>query len=64
MWIKVKDKLPEDELVLVYAPCLDPDMPLITVAWYRKSFGWSLLPKCWCKAITYWMPLPKPPEEK
>jgi len=61
-WTSIEERLPDDALCLVYAPSADPDKPLINTAWYDKTYGWSLLPKVWCDAITHWMPLPEPPE--
>lgn len=65
VWISVKDKLPEDEaLILAYHPhyliptpgqkC-DVDRITIKFGWYcRKS----------ALGITHWMPLPQPPGAK
>lgn len=50
-----------DGLCIVYAESADPKHPLIISAWYDPNFGYSLLPKVWCDAITHWMPLPEPP---
>ncbi len=63
-WISVKDKLPiRDDKYLVHAPSLDEKKPFIAIAWFDPANGgWSLLPDCWCKAITHWMELPKPPK--
>ena len=67
-WIARKDREPEkDGAYIVCARSADPKNPLIAIAWYdprREDGGWSLLTKGWCDAITHWMPLPKPPEEK
>lgn len=61
-WISVKDRLPASEgYYLVFAPCADPYMPFIMMAWYKPDEGWSLLNECWIKAITHWMTKPGPP---
>lgn len=62
-WISVDDRMPDkDALYLIHAPSLDKEKPLIHCAWYDPNgSGWSLLAKCWCEAITHWMPLPEPP---
>jgi len=63
-WISVEDKLPDkDASYLIHAPSADPKSPWITCAWYDPRIpAWSMLPECWLKAITHWMPLPKEPD--
>ena len=61
-WVDAKKTLPkEDGHYIIHAPSADPKKPFVTMAWYNPASGWSLLPECWCKAITHWMPKPKPP---
>lgn len=69
-WIPVEERLPElDELVLVIASgkpkeniTLDNAMELATL----YSDGWCLemCPEWTGATVTYWMPLPEPPEEE
>ncbi len=59
------EKPPEDDLYIIYAPSMDPEKPLITVAWYDPRIDeWSLLPEVWIDAIHSWMFLPDPPTEE
>lgn len=53
-WISVKDRLPEDDdIVLTYHPLAkDTDIEITTLK------GWSINPTI----ISHWMPLPEPPE--
>ena len=61
-WVDAKKTPPkEDGHYIIYAPSADADKPLVAMAWYNPASGWSLLPKCWCEAITHWMQIPKPP---
>lgn len=57
-WIKVTDKLPENEnYVLVYDGTCDYDF-----AWYskiKKRWYWNSFDQCEHK-ITHWQPLEKP----
>lgn len=46
---------------LIYAPSANPNAPLIMVVDYHPVHGWTGLPSVWVRAITHWMPLPKPP---
>jgi hypothetical protein len=63
-WVSVEERLPEkDGKYLVQVPTMDKDKPYIGVAWYDPSFGWSLLPEPFIKAITRWMALPDSPLE-
>lgn len=69
-WIPVTERLPElDELVLVIASgkpkeniTLDGTIELATL----YSYGWCLetWPEWTGANVTYWMPLPEPPEEE
>jgi len=62
-WISVKDRLPEDEFVLVCA-CMG-EKPLIISAWCNNTGDkptWSLVDPV-ADAITHWMPLPEAPQE-
>jgi hypothetical protein len=62
VWIDVRSEQPKAEgSYLVYAPSADIDKPLVAIAWFTPGEGWSLLPQCWCNAITHWMPLPHNP---
>lgn len=62
VWIDVRSEQPKAEgSYLVYAPSADIDKPLVAIAWFTPGEGWSLLPQCWCNAITHWMPKPPPP---
>jgi hypothetical protein len=64
-WINAQDRLPDkDAAYLIFAPSMDKKCPLIAIAWYQPGIGWNLLPNVWRKAITHWMPLPKPPKKK
>ena len=47
---------------IIYAPSADPTMPFISMAWWDLNHHWTLLPKCWCDAITHWMHKPNPPK--
>ena len=61
-WKKLEEeKPPRDSQYLVCAPSLDPDKPLIAMAWYNPETGWSLLPQPWIEAITDWQDV-KPPD--
>ena len=60
-WVSVNDLLPVDNMVIVYAPSLDAESPLITTAWHDRAFGWSMIVDEWIKSITHWMPMPLPP---
>ena len=62
-WHAVADGLPaEDTAVIIYAPSMDPDKPLIVIAWYDPASGFSLIP-VWAEAVTHWMYLPEPPDD-
>ena len=65
-WVAVSDHLPsEDAAYIVHAPSADPESPFTTTAWFDlDGIGWCMLPECWCRAITHWMPLPEAPKEK
>lgn len=71
-WISVKDRLPtdEDEMVLAIVsgkPCenitLDGAYELAT---YIEREGWIVeqYPECETPQVTFWTPLPVPPEEE
>jgi len=60
-WISVKDALPVDAAVIIYAPSEDPENPLIALVWHDRPWGWSRIPDCWTQGITHWMPMPLPP---
>ena len=69
-WISVKDRLPEDEdsLVLAVANGKYKNVQLINavmLAEYNHKEGWilELYPEWETPDVTYWMPLPEPPEE-
>lgn len=63
-WIKILDKLPEEEGE--YLLC-DPEDGFIEIGLYDKDRGfcdWYCDPiSNWLHDIKYWMPLPEPPEE-
>ena len=63
-WHPVAERLPEDKLtqVLIYAPSLDPEKPLLTMTWWEQGRGFMLVP-VWAEAVTHWMYLPEPPAE-
>jgi len=63
-WIDFAKQSPDDGgRYLVFAPSMDPEVPFVTVAWWStRNQRWELLPAVWAKAVTHWMPLPKPPE--
>ena len=64
-WIDTQEKLPEiDGLVLIHAPTMNPDKPLITTAWYNPGHGWSLLQPQFLRAITHWQSLPGSPKKE
>lgn len=57
-WIPVKERLPEKNgsyLVYVYGEVTEMD------CWHGK---WHRLRDDYTKAVTHWMPLPKPPKEE
>lgn len=66
-WISVKDRLPEefnDYVAFGYGPTIPARHFLAeyepkTKRWYERDHDWDLT-----DTILYWMPLPKPPEEK
>lgn len=68
-WISVEKRLPTNPgMKLIHAPSADTKLPFITVAWFepkgtKNMYGWQLLPKVWCDAITHWQELPGPPEK-
>jgi hypothetical protein len=65
MWHNIKkEKPPKDAPYIIHAPSLDYQKPMIQIAWYNPSSGWSLIPEVWIDSITHWMPLPKPPRRK
>jgi hypothetical protein len=60
-WIKLADRQPPtDGKYLVFAENAAGEA-FVHVAWWQD--GWSLLPDVWCRAISHWMPLPRPPAE-
>lgn len=63
-WISVKDRLPNEEMVLVSAASVDAEKPYMSISYYDKTAGWCLVPMLWIDSITHWMPLPDPPKEE
>jgi len=62
-WISVKDKLPENnQTVLVWFCCLYAEYRICF--YFKNSFYHnSISDKNLSKYITYWMPLPEPPNK-
>ena len=78
-WISVKDRMPDiGDLVLLHASCSDQKTPFVSLGfldnhpdhwieekqwnvWERVQYDHLMLDIG--KGVTYWMPLPKPPEE-
>lgn len=71
-WISVKDRLPEDNLIVLFAYA--PGTKYVRMGFYRKNEGWHLLtgilfsrvrlaPEQNCY-VTHWMCLPEPPKEE
>lgn len=60
-WVSVKDKLPEEVgFYLVYMPKVTGHME---VSFYSAGYGWDTGIRIYKNdMITYWMPLPAPPE--
>ena len=56
-WISVKDKLPEDDEVVII--CTDKNFvyagELIGDTWFLDNDSWTA-------TVTHWMPLPNPPK--
>jgi len=62
-WIDAKTNPPtQSGHYIIHAPSADPEKPFITMAWYDLNDRWTLLPKCWCDAITHWTHKPNPPK--
>lgn len=64
-WIAMTDRTPDvDGMYIVYAASADSHRPFIRTAIWDSSdtLKWMLVPS-WAKAVTHWMPLPKPPVE-
>lgn len=54
-----REKPPENERVLVYAPRDGHAWPeVMTVTWYTERYGWMFGSPA---RITHWAPLPPPP---
>lgn len=63
-WIKMSDRLPNEEVYLVYAENADPGKPFIyTAFWDAILKRWQGIPIIWANAITHWMPLPEKPKQ-
>ena len=62
-WISVKERLPEPFVsVLGYCPDEEP-LPTVHEV-YMNGFGqWTSAQVYGMGNVTYWMPLPEPPEE-
>jgi hypothetical protein len=61
-----QDKSPPPErtgFYLIHAPSADPKSPLLAMCWWNGE-TWEGLVAVWLKAITHWMPLPKPPTKR
>ncbi|MCD7802026.1 MAG: DUF551 domain-containing protein [Clostridiales bacterium] len=60
-WISVKDRLPEVGKNVIICR---PDVPgkYIVEQGYLRSNGWWKVYGTNVKRVTYWMPLPEPPE--
>lgn len=60
-WISVKDKLPDDKLVIIYSPVI------VSIGYLHKGQSWYL----WLGGgehdrtvnVTHWMPLPEKPKK-
>lgn len=63
LWIKCTDQLPKTEgLKIIYAPTMDINIPLITLAWWnKKQSTWDGIPICFSDAVSHWMELPEKP---
>ena len=65
VWMDAKTNPPKKRGVyIIHAPSADPKKPLIAMAYFNEDETWSLLPECWCRAITHWMPKPSPPNPR
>ena len=63
-WISTKDRLPESHEPVIVARPYEPGEPLkveqgmLTVNGWWKVYGTNV------KKVSYWMPMPAPPEEE
>jgi hypothetical protein len=64
-WIKCKDQMPEDDVVLLYIPCPYIDTINFETGYFAEAEGkWSTSARSYeLDEITHWKPLPQPPEE-
>ena len=59
-WISVKDRLPEDnDIVLIVF-----QGSVVSVAFYEGDWRHPLYPQTALVSVTHWMPLPEPPKEE
>lgn len=61
-WISVKDRLPK-EFVPVIVCRRSPKIGIVVEQGYKDVRDWWRVPGCKTKAVTHWMPFPKPPKE-
>jgi hypothetical protein len=69
-WISIKDRLPEDEELVVIFNGSDDEYPILTAklsspgpngTWYEPiHHEWDID----FKFVSHWMPLPKPPNQE
>ena len=61
-WISTKDRLPKPYQGVIVARVYEPGKPLRVEAGMLTDKGWWKVYGTNCKKVSYWMPLPEPPE--
>lgn len=62
-WISVKDRLPKKYVPVIVARIYEKDKPLKVEAGMFTENGWWKVYGTNVKRVSYWMPMPEPPEE-
>ena len=63
-WISVKDRLPEQYERVIVARVYEKGKPLQVEQGMLTAGGWWKVYGTNVKKVSYWMPLPEPPEEE
>lgn len=64
-WIKVTDRLPENEDVcLIVYRDYDDELNIAFALYSKKLHEWKMGPIILDRIVTHWMPLPQLPEEE
>lgn len=62
-WISTKDRLPEKYVPVILARPYEVGKPLKVEQGMLTNGGWWKVYGTNVKRVSYWMPLPEPPEE-